>query len=218
MITKTNQAIIDRWNAHHPEGTPVIYYSHPHADPARSRTRTAAYATVTGTPMVMLEGRAGGFCLTHIHATDEQGRPEVSRALSVQQPWATSQTVGPKDGENRWKRIFSPPLGGTFVAVHASIMLDREGWSFVEQLWPGSGCFRFPTGAIIGVVRYLPPDPPMSHPGRPSRWRALQQYWYPRAEALNFDQPVPCIGRLGLWRMPDVVAAAVQERIPAHWP
>jgi len=56
----------DAWNELYPVGTPVRYWNIA-GDPAfvDSRTRSAAWDS-GGDPIVMIDGRAGGVCLSHL--------------------------------------------------------------------------------------------------------------------------------------------------------
>ncbi|MFJ9558378.1 hypothetical protein ACIRPH_31610 [Nocardiopsis sp. NPDC101807] len=63
----------DAWNAAYPVGTPVLAW--PGArdeEPLRTRTRTPAWTTAAGYPMVSVDNYTGGILLTHV---DPQGMP-----------------------------------------------------------------------------------------------------------------------------------------------
>jgi len=137
---------------------------------------------------------------------------EVARALTVRQPWAHALAHGPKDGENRSRRIFTPPAEGVWVALHTGKAGSSHADRFeVQAWWPQYRWWREICGAVIAVVRFLPPHPP--HTGSTSPWRDPGQWWYPRAEVIPLREPVPAKGALGLWTMPPDVADAVRAQL-----
>ena len=68
-----NAALLAAWT--HPEGTAVEYtddFGVVHA----SRTRSKAWALGNGHPVVLLEGRAGGYCLSRVRLSQKKaGEP-----------------------------------------------------------------------------------------------------------------------------------------------
>jgi hypothetical protein len=63
---------ISAWNAEHPVGTPVLFWPGGRSGPGRqSTTRSHAWPLGDGTPVVLVNGYAGGIALTHV----EQLRP-----------------------------------------------------------------------------------------------------------------------------------------------
>lgn len=59
--------VVDTFNQRHPVGTPVHAYPGTRDDkPLVTRTRTEAWLLGDGTPVVKVEGYAGGIALTHI--------------------------------------------------------------------------------------------------------------------------------------------------------
>lgn len=66
MSTQTTAA---EFNAAHPVGTPVRYWPGTRSRTSRSfvsKTRSPAWTLYSGTPVVMVDGYAGGIALTHI--------------------------------------------------------------------------------------------------------------------------------------------------------
>lgn len=59
------QAIADAWNEHTPEGTAVELIDDL-GKRHRTRTRSAAWPLGNGEPVVMVEGRTGGYSLARI--------------------------------------------------------------------------------------------------------------------------------------------------------
>ena len=61
------QAICDRWNAEHKVGTPVRYWPvFRTGEGHRSVTRSEAWLLGGHSPVVMVDGYAGGIALTHV--------------------------------------------------------------------------------------------------------------------------------------------------------
>ena len=208
--TKAARALVDAWNTKYPPGSPVLYYSDSYARPALNATCGPAHLQY-GAPVVRLLDRSGHFYLSHIHPTTPDGAPIVTRAFTVYQPWAAALVHAFKDGENRRRRIFTPPVGGMFVAVHAGLGLMDE--DVCRDFWPECPPRNeLPTGVVVGVVRFLPPDDP--HMGSYSDWRDRSQVWYPRGEYVALDDPVRCGGRQGLWTLPEGIVGAVQRQLP----
>jgi hypothetical protein len=62
-----------QWNAAHPIGTAVRYWPiYPpiaSAPPIDTRTRSEAWALGDGTAVVLIEGKSGGMCLSHIEVS-----------------------------------------------------------------------------------------------------------------------------------------------------
>lgn len=153
------------------------------------------------------------------------------RALTVQQPWAWAIIHGGKDVENRTQAWgYRGPL-----AIHAGARWSHRGASIVPDLLgddlavlqkyraamygPDQGSIS-PAGAIIGVVQlagvhHAEPeccDSPWAeqsydeHGGRTRRDVVHLILENPRP----LPEPVRCRGALGLWTLPDHVAAEVQ--------
>ena len=133
-------------------------------------------------------------------------------ALTVQQPWADAIVHLGKRVENRtWS--WSKGLGGR-LAIHAGKAHDRHGDQFIHGLGltlPDD----MPHGAIIGLVtlvgvhhasRCLHEE--LSHYRHCSPWAFGMKYHWELVDPRAVE-PVPCRGALGVWRVPDDVAALV---------
>jgi hypothetical protein len=61
-MSKTQQKLVDKWNAKHPVGTLVTRYKliNPLREPEETKTRSEAWLMGGHTAMVMVEGIAGG--------------------------------------------------------------------------------------------------------------------------------------------------------------
>jgi hypothetical protein len=110
------------------------------------------------------------------------------RALTVRQPWAWFIFHAGKDIENRgWRTHYEGPL-----AIHAGARMD----SFAEtprrtRAVPDELVFS----AIIGVVDLVE----VVEESR-SKWFEGRFGWVLR-NPRPLARPVPCVGRLGLWRL-----------------
>ncbi|MGI5531538.1 hypothetical protein ACQEVX_30420 [Streptomyces syringium] len=76
----------EQWNAHYPVGTPVVAFPgiRPQGEQAgwiceriETRTRSRAWPLGGHTPVVMVEGHAGGIALTHIDPVETPGSATV---------------------------------------------------------------------------------------------------------------------------------------------
>lgn len=62
-----NTEAVEQFNRHVPESTPVLYWPGERlGEGVLSRTRSAAWLLGGHTPVVMVEGYAGGIALTHV--------------------------------------------------------------------------------------------------------------------------------------------------------
>ena len=119
------------------------------------------------------------------------------KALSIKQPWLHAILHLEKDLENRkWK----PPKDviGQRIALHASKQDDDEGYEVIQKI---SGVILKPediqrgciiaTAVLDGVVE-----------SSMSPWFDGPFGWILR-DIKILNQPVNCIGALGLWNIPD---------------
>lgn len=61
------KALLDQFNTVCPIGTPVLYWPGAlEGEGRKSRTRSAAWMLGDHTPVVMVEGYAGGIAITHV--------------------------------------------------------------------------------------------------------------------------------------------------------
>lgn len=137
------------------------------------------------------------------------------KALTIQQPWAWAIIRGGKSVENRSTRWqYRGPL-----AIHAG-----KGWAGddalakVDQLTDAPiNTGGFILGAIIGVVDLIDVHHSLSNActcgSNPWAERAVNASgYYPIHLVLANPRPVrpiPCKGALGLWTVPDDIAAVL---------
>lgn len=143
------------------------------------------------------------------------------KAISVRQPWAWALLHG-KDIENRSRNILGGHRG--LVALHASGHLaDGDAFARVHDLTEG----RMPQlglpgrkaatqlGGVIGVLDVIGVHPAVSCSGRCSPWADPTgiHIHHDILTARQLDRVVHCPGRLGLFTLPDDVAAKVQGQL-----
>jgi hypothetical protein len=122
-------------------------------------------------------------------------RVEVSatlRVLTLQQPYAEVVMQGLKTREYRsW-----PTSHRGTLLVHAGKSLCKEGLAHYGL--DGKGLDR---GAIVGAVEVIGME-----------WNKVQEClaWV-LARPRRFGKPVPCLGQLGLWRLPEGLAGQVER-------
>lgn len=118
----------------------------------------------------------------------------VTRALTIRQPWATLIASGAKDVENRsWATSFRGR-----IAVHAGAATDRAAGIGTPRECPNSVIVG--TVEIAGCIRdYASP------------WAEDGCWHWVLRDPVAFAEPVPCKGKLGLWRLDDETARLVAE-------
>jgi len=147
--------------------------------------------------------------------------PDRLVALTVRQPWASAIIYGGKDVENRvWQTGYRGRL-----LIHAGKAVD---WDAPDHAWTAAGVAPYrrgagrqhwtaslPLGVIIGGVDltgcHLDAECweyREGHVHHCTRWAIRDQFHWTLTEPRPFRQPVPAVGKLGLWQ-PDVVAVAV---------
>lgn len=140
------------------------------------------------------------------------------KALSVRQPWAGLIAAGVKDIENRGQQTHHRGL----VAVHASLRYDNAAYEQVK-VRRGHGAIAverrqllYHLGVIIAVaepvgchqagattVKCCAPWGEEFHGTRPA--------WHWRFADVRPVTPVPARGQLGLWTVPDDIAALIDD-------
>lgn len=141
-------------------------------------------------------------------------------ALTVRQPFAWAIAEGQKTVENRTWGTTMGTDGGEF-AVHSAMTpgdpLQVPAFTSASRTSPAAAL-----GAVVAVVRLASIHVALGGPGctaeRPcSPWAIMRpgmRHWViagPRPLA----EPVPCRGRLGLWRLPEDVESAVRAQLEA---
>jgi hypothetical protein len=136
-----------------------------------------------------------------------RGRKEPAvKALTVHPQWAWAIAAGHKPIENR---TWATKYRGT-LAIHAG---SSQASEHVARKLFAELCLdvpaRFDRGAIVAVVDLVDcrrvADTDSVWAEGPFCWRL--------ANVRRLGKPVPCRGRLSLWRLPAAVKAAVLEQI-----
>jgi len=144
-------------------------------------------------------------------------------AITVQQPWAWAIIHGGKNIENRtrigtWRRA-----DGQTIAIHAGQRWSERGAREVPKLagmwqqgWHDT-VDRVPAGVIIGLVDVL--DVHLEQGGCCDPWGEesyVEHGGTKRVDLVHLVldnprpvEPVDCRGALGLWTVPDHVAAVL---------
>lgn len=144
------------------------------------------------------------------------------RCLSLLQPYADAYANGPKDVENRSRKLFNVPPGGMWVGIHASL-----GWWDVDlsELWPEA-----PTratarrGVVLGVVHIARcevfdgeqldelPFGSQTILEKLGPW-AFGPVCYVADRKIPLAEPMPCKGARGLWTPPEHIGNALDALI-----
>ena len=141
------------------------------------------------------------------------------KVLSVRQPWAWLIVQGYKDIENRkWYTNHRGPL-----LIHASKAMEENDFPVQRQWIKESGIVipeDLPRGAIVGSATLTDvhdwASPPYTGfvPGQvkysPSPWFE-GPYGFEMADAVEFAEPIPWRGQLGLRDISDALAARVSK-------
>lgn len=153
------------------------------------------------------------------------------RALTVRQPYAWAIIHGQKDVENRTRNLAGSYRGP--VAITASVKPDREAQFPHDVAIPLRGMEALTgRGVILGVVNLVDVhrdqimrgtslhccSSPEWHGGPPcpgpcSPWAEARSYHLVLANPCPLPTPIPVRGRLGLWTLPDDIAAQVEEAL-----
>jgi len=136
------------------------------------------------------------------------------RVLTLHRPWPSAILYGSKRIENRsWKPWES--VIGQYIAIHAGVKYDDEAanWMREEGLYDAPYSKSCPIG-IVGLVRVtgfyddttvIPDDDPWWF--GPVGWKL--------ADPIAFDDPIPCRGTQGLWRVPEAINKTLAEAADA---
>ena len=160
------------------------------------------------------------------------------RAITVRQPWGTAIIRAGKDIENRSRNIAGSYRGP--VAIHAGLRdlpIDDGARDFIGAMTGRIPLITHPKhlGAVVGVVDLVGVHRcqlgrGVSHVGLPvcfddetptgrlcSAWAEYPtrdgRYHLVLANPRSLPKPIPCRGRLGLWTLPDDIAAQVEEAL-----
>jgi len=131
------------------------------------------------------------------------------KILSVRQPWAWLIVAGHKDIENRkWYTNHRGPL-----LIHASKAMDPEDFPMQRKWVNQSGIVipeDLPRGAIVGAATLTDvwDKKKFERPG--IRWFE-GPYGFKMEDAVEFAEPIPWRGQLGIRDASDALAARVSK-------
>jgi hypothetical protein len=139
------------------------------------------------------------------------------KAVTVKQPWAWAISTGKKTVENRSRNTTHRGR----VAIHAGLSWSQRGAGDERIIELAATYGRIPALAILGG--YVPfgaiiataeivdahPEAGCCRPWGESAYDG-KPVWHWVLESISaLDVPVPCRGMLGLWAVPDDIAAAI---------
>ena len=145
------------------------------------------------------------------------------RALTVRQPWAWAIMRGQKGIENRTRNIVGSYRGD--IAITSALTFDPNSSQRFYKYAKSIGG-SMPMGVVLGVVHLS--DVHRSFGGRcvePVTFETLFHFCSNWAEPMDdgwhielhsprpLKTPIPVRGRLGLWTLPDDIAAQVEEAL-----
>ena len=116
-------------------------------------------------------------------------RHAAMKALTIRQPYASLVIEGTKDVENRTWYPGDEMIGERF-AVHSSARPDTHALESFGHLLRGAS----PNGMVLGTVSLFAVVRDSA-----SAWASAGNYHWLLAEPELFDEPVPMLGKLGLW-------------------
>ena len=137
------------------------------------------------------------------------------KIISVRQPWAWLIVAGHKDIENRtWRTSYRGRL-----LIHASLATEPEDFPMQRQWIESAGIVipeDLPRGAIVGLATLSHVDCGDGYQGDglacSSPWFE-GPYGFHMADAVEFAEPIPCRGQLGIRDVSDALAARVSKMI-----
>ena len=131
------------------------------------------------------------------------------KILSVRQPWAWLIVAGYKPVENRtWRTSYRGPL-----LIHASQAMEPEDFPMQREWIETCGLVipeDLPRGAIVGAATLTDvwDKKKFERPG--IRWFE-GPYGFKMEDAVEFAEPIPCRGQLGIRDISDALAARVSN-------
>ena len=161
----------------------------------------------------------------------------ITSAFTCTGPYAVLIMLGIKRVENRGMMPM-PAKGRCAVSCSKSFSKEEYG-DFVHwasralpledfERIPAWGDVKDWAGKIVGACDYEArgrndlrlegEEARRLHPtnaavaGRPPcQWDEGYAYWWDLSEVVSFDEPIPCRGNVGMWQMPDALAAKVMR-------
>lgn len=131
----------------------------------------------------------------------------TDHAISIKQPWAWAILHAGKDVENRtWRTNYEGP-----IIIHDGKKIDKDGLKWMKEHGievPND----LPTGCYLGKVDIVGCRSLRSFKrARNSKWASGPVCWElknPQA----FDKPIPGLGRLGVFKVPEEIVKEVMAQ------
>lgn len=136
---------------------------------------------------------------------------QVLKAITLHRPWAWAITHLDKRVENRtWK---CPLPGGSLFAIHAGKSWDMNAVRFIESV-NSSELITMPPEeehprGIVAIARF---DGNVWHDDSP--WFMGGIGWL-FSDVVVFDNPVTCLGRERLWKVPENILPNLRKEYAA---
>ena len=143
----------------------------------------------------------------------------ITSAFTCTGPYAVLIMLGIKRVENRGM-MPSPARGRCAVSCSKKFCKEEYG-NFVQwasRALPPETFERIPAwsdvkdwpGKVVGCCDYSARAAHESYRGTPREgWDEGYPYWWNLDEVVCFDAPIPCRGNVGMWQMPEDLAAQV---------
>lgn len=151
---------------------------------------------------------------------------QLMYAITVQQPWAHAIIHLGKNVENRTRLGTWKPAVGERVAIHAGKRLSQRGVETIPSLvymptdWWSRIVPRMPLGAILGTATLAglhQEEGGCCRPwGEPSYiehggTKRVDIVHLALTDPIPLGEPIDCRGALGLWTVPDHIAAEIGD-------
>lgn len=137
------------------------------------------------------------------------------KAITLQEPWAWAVACAGKRIENRdWRPSLAP---GEYLAIHAGKVFDMDAAIHLRVILEEDGP-EVPTeeglvlGAVAAVARFRRVYEQVPKSLGQSRWRSETRLAWYFDEVWKLPTRVPCVGRQGLWTLPEDVFEVVGEQ------
>ena len=131
------------------------------------------------------------------------------KGLTLIRPWGYAVIQLGKDIENRsWYPSTKTLEPGDWIAIHNGVKWEQEEVFWIEDMFKVKIPHRdsHPTGAIIGVARYMGWTDKSN-----SRWFFGEYGW--KLQDAFVIEPIPHKGALGLWALEPAALAQAEKAI-----
>jgi len=123
---KKNKLLVENWNLKYPEGIDVLYSPGPGGQKYSTKTRSAAFISNSGEPVVFLEGVSGYCALSHV----APGKPRPAKSMECNSCGYSLKL------NNLHKRSLPVPEEGNFYVVCAACAgIEKRDSKNAEKTW-----------------------------------------------------------------------------------